>query len=79
MKLNIIGPNQTEVERGNGITVFFSYNTPVAVFVPGQGGLVTNTKYSVTTSRHINHIIKLWGCTKTEVDQGVINHYTDKP
>ncbi len=49
MKLNPIAANQTEIEHGNGVTVFFSYKTPVAVFVPGQGALCTTTKYSRTT------------------------------
>jgi hypothetical protein len=75
MKLNPVGSNQTEVERADGITVFYSYKTPVAAFVPGKGGLVTKTKYSVTTSRHINKAIARWGCSKTEVTQETINSY----
>ncbi len=77
MKLRSIAANQTEIDKGNGVTVFFSYSPPVAAFVPGKGALVTSTKYSVTTSRHINKAVKRWGATKTEVDQGVIDHYAD--
>ena len=58
MKLNPVGSNQTEVELGNGITVLFSYKTPVAAFVPGQGALCTRTKYSRTTSKHINAAVE---------------------
>lgn len=77
MKLNPIAANQTEVEYGNGVTVFYSYKTPVAVFVPGQGALVTKTKYSRTTSKHITQTVERWGATRHEVDQGVIDHYAD--
>lgn len=73
MKLNPVGSNQTEIERDGGVTVFYSYQTPVAAFVPGKGALVTNKKYSVTTSRHINQAVERWGATKTLVDQGVID------
>ena len=72
MKLNPIAANQTEVERADGITVFYSYQTPVAAFVPGRGGLVTDKKWSKTTSRHINQAIARWGCSKTEVPQAEI-------
>lgn len=73
MKLNPIAANQTEVERADGITVFYSYKTPVAAFVPGKGGLVTRTKYSRTTSKHITQAIARWGCNRTEVEQAEIN------
>jgi hypothetical protein len=73
MKLNPIGPNQTEVERAEGVTVFYSYKTPVVAFVPGRGALVTSTKYSVTTSRHINAAVARWGATKHVVSQEEIN------
>lgn len=54
MKLKQVGPNQTELELDNGTHIFFSYETPVAAFVPGRGYVRTSTSYSVTTSRHIN-------------------------
>ena len=53
MKLRQIGSNQTEVIIGNK-TVLFSYETPVAAFINGQGFIQTEKKWSVTTSRHIN-------------------------
>lgn len=73
MKLNPVGSNQTEVERGGGAIVFYSYKTPVAAFVPGRGGLVSRQKYSVTTSRHVNAAITRWGCSRTEVEQAEID------
>ena len=72
-KLNPIGPNQTEIEKDNGVTVLFSYSTPVAAFVPGRGVLVSDTHYSVTTSRHINAAAERWGGTVTKVPQAEIS------
>lgn len=54
MKLNPIAANQTEVELSSGITVFFSYSTPVAAFIPGRGYIKTDQYYSRTTSKHIS-------------------------
>ena len=75
MKLNSVGSNQTEIEKADGVTVLYSYSTPVAVFVPGKGALCSSKKYSVTTSRHVNQAVSRWGATKTLVDQGVIDQY----
>ena len=78
MILNPIAANQNEVEKSDGTTIFYSYKTPVAVFVPGKGALVTSTKYSVTTSKHINRAMSRWGCSKTIVDQGIVDQYADR-
>jgi hypothetical protein len=73
VKLNSIGKNQTEIEGKDGRTVLYSYNTPVAVFVPGVGALVTDTKWSVTTSKHVNAAGRRWGVLKCkEVSQAEI-------
>lgn len=72
MKLNPIAANQTEVERADGVTILYSYKTPVAAFVPGRGGLVTDKKWSRTTSKHITQAINRWGCSRTEVPQSEI-------
>lgn len=53
MKLNRLGPQAIEVDGGN-VRVLFSYATPVAAWVNGEGFYRTSTKHSVTTSRHIN-------------------------
>ena len=70
MKLLNIGSNQTQIEIGKGVFVLFSYKTPVAAFIPGQGYIRTNHKWSRTTSKHIN---KWLGATATEVDQSVLD------
>jgi len=72
MKLKNVGSNQTEVQRGE-ITVFYSYSTPVAVFIPGRGALVTSQHYSRTTSKHITQCVARWGATRTEVTQAEID------
>lgn len=76
-KLNPVGSNQTEVERENGVTVLYSYQTPVAAFVPGKGALVTTQFYSMTTSRHVNKAVDRWGATRVEVAQSVIDQYAN--
>ncbi len=73
MNLKPVGANQTEVERADGTTILYSYQTPVAAFVPGNGALCTSQKYSTTTSRHISAAVQRWGATRTEVDQSVID------
>ena len=54
MKLTKLGPNKTELTLHDGTVVFFSYKTPVAALIPGEGWVRTDEKYSVTTSKHIN-------------------------
>jgi hypothetical protein len=77
MKLKPVGSNQTEVERAGGVTVLYSYSTPVAAFVPGKGGLCSTKKYSPTTSRHIGAAVRRWGCSRTDVDQSVVDRYAE--
>jgi len=54
MKVSVknVGSNMIELEM-NGIKVLYSYETPVAGF-DSAGAFRTDTKYSVTTSKHIN-------------------------
>lgn len=42
------------VKLDDGREVLLSYGVPVAAYVPGHGYVRTATKYSVTTSRHVN-------------------------
>ena len=71
------GANQTEIEHANGVTVFYSYRTPVAVFVPGHGALTTEQHYSRTTSRHISAAVARWGCSRKAVPQSEINRHAN--
>ena len=52
MKLKSIGSNMTELNI-NGVSVLFSYSTPVAGW-DDKGAFRTSTYYSTTTTRHIN-------------------------
>jgi hypothetical protein len=78
MELKNIGNNQTELELNDGTIVFFSYSTPVAVFVSGQGALCTTQKFSSTTSKHINQTVKRWGATRINVEQSVIARFISR-
>tara|TARA_B100000686_G_C16421622_1_gene777458 strand:- start:451 stop:693 length:243 start_codon:yes stop_codon:yes gene_type:complete len=70
MKLKQIGSNQTELIFNDGTEVLFSYETPVAVLTV-NGMYVTETKYSSTTSRHINKWCE--GITRTTIPQDNID------
>ena len=55
MRLNSIAKNQTEVTLSNGDQIFFSYRTPVAVYIAKKGRYArTDAWFSSTTTRHIN-------------------------
>ena len=54
MKINPLRSNQTELIFDDGAKVLYSYETPVAAYVPERGYIKTSYKWSQTTSRHIN-------------------------
>jgi hypothetical protein len=66
MKLIRAGDNETVLRFSSGLEILFSYSTPVAAFVPGEGYVRTTTKWSATTSRHINRYV---GAHYTEAEQ----------
>jgi len=69
MQLTPIASNMTEVETSEA-RILFSYRTPVAAYVFGEGYVRTEKWYSVTTSRHINKWLDLrHGETAKEVSQ----------
>lgn len=72
MKLNKLGPNQTEITTANGTVVFFSYNTPVAANLSNGGFIRTENKYSTTTSKHINKWLE--GRSAEVVSQETLNN-----
>ena len=76
MKLRNIASNMTEIEFKNGVTILYSYKTPVAGFNPDhpdgvKGQFKTSTHYSATTTRHINKYFRgEWNMdAKTEVPE----------
>lgn len=52
MQLKQIASNMTELTV-NGVSVLFSYDTPVAGW-DHEGAFRTDEQYSATTSKHIN-------------------------
>ena len=53
MNLRPIASNMTQLDLPNGYQVLFSYQTPVAC-LSDNGYYRTATKWSATTTRHIN-------------------------
>lgn len=72
MKLKQLGANRTQLTLKSGTVVLFSYDTPVAAFVPGQGYLVSAVHYSATTSKHITQWIGT-EAKRTTVTQAMID------
>ena len=73
MKLIPLGSNQNLVQLNSGVQVLFSYRTPVAAYVPGEGYFRTNQNWSKTTSKHINKWLRgVIGVAS--VDQSVIDN-----
>jgi hypothetical protein len=54
MKLKPHGANQTSLELSDGTVILFSYETPVAAFLPGRGYRRTAQYWSRTTSKHVS-------------------------
>ena len=51
----------------NNREVLYSYNVPVAAFVPGLGYVKSDRRYSVTTSKHANEYCRQSGREPVEV------------
>jgi hypothetical protein len=74
LKLTPLGANKNEIELPDGTVVFFSYKTPVAARMgDGSGFVKTSQKWSVTTSKHINQWLMLYGATAREMPQKFLN------
>ena len=73
MQLTPLASNMTEVETDLG-RVLFSYRTPVAAYVYGEGFVRTEKWWSVTTSRHINKGLPENGTVK-EVEQTYLDNF----
>jgi hypothetical protein len=66
LTLKKIGSNQTEVRTSDSV-ILFSYETPVAAIIDGKR-FATTTKWSVTTSKHINRWIAGYPVEKVDQD-----------
>ncbi len=73
MQLTPLANNMTEVETDLG-RVLFSYRTPVAAYVYGEGFVRTEKWWSVTTTRHINKWLPENGTVK-EVTQTYLDNF----
>ena len=73
MQLRPIASNMTQLDLADGTSVLFSYRTPVACLTD-NGYYRTATKWSVTTSRHINKWLD--GVNATTVDQEMLDALT---
>ena len=72
MKLTPIAANRTQLNLNDGTQVFFSYETPVAAKLPNYDYIRTATKWSSTTTRHINKWLE--GVNAKEVKQEVLDN-----
>ena len=77
MRIKPIASNQTELHDNSGTIVLFSYETPVAAILPSGRVVRTATKYSVTTTKHINKWLQAMGNVDT-VEQAFINNLTNQ-
>ena len=78
MQLTPIASNMTEVETSEA-RILFSYRTPVAAYVFGEGYVRTEKWWSVTTSRHINKWLDLrYGETAKEVSQTYLDNFVQE-
>ena len=73
MKLIPLASNMNLIRLNNGTQVLFSYRTPVAAHVPGEGFFRTNQNWSRTTSKHINKWLR-GAIGVASVDQSVIDN-----
>ena len=76
MKKRKINTNESEITFASGLTIFYSYNTPVAGW-DDEGPFRTSTKWSVTTSRHINKYLggsDIGRTVSQEWIQGLVDH-----
>ena len=72
MQLTPIAANQTQLNLNDGTEVFFSYKTPVAAKLPNYDYIRTATKWSTTTTRHINKWLE--GVNAETVDQSILDN-----
>ena len=70
MKIKPVGSNMTELQLDD-VHVLFSYETPVAACIMGEGFVRTSQWYSQTTTRHINKWLD--GVDAPEVPQAYID------
>ena len=71
-KLTPIATNQTQLNLNDGTEIFFSYKTPVAARLSTYRYIRTATKWSTTTTKHINKWLD--GVIAETVDQKILDN-----
>ena len=71
MQLKPIAATRTQLNLNDGTQIFFSYETPVAAKLPNYDYIRTATKWSSTTTRHINQWLE--GVHDEEVPQNKLD------
>ena len=51
--------NFSRLETNKGRVVYFSYETPIAYFEPGETPIVAKNEWAQTTGKHINYVKRL--------------------
>ena len=69
LRAQSIGSNQLEIQHGEN-RYLVSYKTPVAVYIKNAGYFRTTTKFSRTTSKHINKWLN--GAAAGDIPQNVL-------
>lgn len=75
MQIKKLGTNMMTVTTPSAM-LLYSYETPVAAFVIGRGYVRTSTKFSTTTTKHINKWLK--GLTSDVVEQSYISQLANE-
>jgi hypothetical protein len=57
MEIRKQGPSATVASFADGAELFYSYETPVAGFIPGLGYFRTDAFFSRTTSKHVGKYV----------------------
>lgn len=58
MELQRLGANVAVINLNNGARILFSYDTPVAAFIPGEGYIKSERFFSRTTTAHVAEFLR---------------------
>lgn len=51
--------NFSRLQTSNGNIVYFSYETPIALFEPDETPIIAKNEWAQTTGKHINYVKRL--------------------
>lgn len=58
MELQRLGANVAVINLSSGARILFSYDTPVAAYIPGEGYIKSERFFSRTTTAHVAQFLK---------------------